>query len=79
MNEEEQNLLGKNKNVVTKIGKSLKLINLFRKVYNLSCRSCQNKILYNPRMSIDNYCPRCQKRLKPILSKKTDIEKEELK
>ena len=54
---------------VAKIKGSMGSINLLRKMYNKLCRNCQIKLVKNPHIALNEYCPKCQE----IISK--DLEK----
>jgi len=49
-------------NLMRKLRKNRKAIDIYRQLYNELCRECQVKVVKNPKMDIEEYCDTCKEK-----------------
>lgn len=60
--------------VAQKIGRSPKVIKLYKNIYNVLCDDCQPVCVGSGgRAAMGEYCIECQEKMKPILKEINDI------
>ena len=69
----QDDYLSKHTGFLNKLKTNVKAIHQYTKLFNTLCPSCRNKVQQNPRMKLEEYCNKCQNKVKFRIGKVKEL------